>query len=421
MKEENLVEDEIDLREYIDVLIRHWKVILIMPVVAAVVAGVVSFLLPPTYEATALVAAVQLQYVMRFDPKFETLDNEQLPVKAYPALATSDDVLSKVITAAGDILNEDEQQLHILSDMVKAASSADPSLIALKVQSRDPMKAARLANIWADIVVREINALYGQRAKEAQFFEAQMQTAEDNLKNAEEALIAYQANNQTSILNTKIAAMQQSLRNYYDAAQAVQLVIGDANNLVARLRLQPSDAPASLVDDLASLFLAVQSLSTRYQLPIELQVDSAQSFSGKTVGEQISFLEDMVATLSDKVMALEAEAEKLKPQILELQEQRQAAQTEYDRLQRNVDTAQEVYLTIVRKAEESRIAAESEGDEMRLASYAAVPTKPVSPKKALNVAVAGALGLFVAVFGVFAWEYLSSPRPGVEAPQKSNG
>ncbi|MCR4407926.1 MAG: Wzz/FepE/Etk N-terminal domain-containing protein [Anaerolineae bacterium] len=413
------MEDEIDLREYIDVLIRHWKAIVILTVVAAVVSGVVSFLLPPTYEARAMVAAVQPKYVMRFDPRFETL-NKQSPVKAYPALATSDDVLSKLITAAGDILDEDEQQVYTLSRMVEAASSSDPSLIALKVKSRDPMKAARLANIWADIVVREVNDLYGQSEEEAQFFEAQVQTAEANLKSAEEALIAYQAANQTNILDTKIAAMQQSLRAYYDAAQAIQLVLQDANNLVARLRLQPSDAPASLGDDLASLFLAVQSLSTKYQLPIELQVDSAQSFSGKTVGEQISFLEDMISTLSDKVTALEAEAEKLKPQILELQEQQQAAKTEYDRLQRNVDTAQEVYLTIVRKAEESRIAAESEGDEMRLASYAAVPTKPVSPKKALNVAVAGTLGLFVGVFGAFAWEYLSSPRPGVETAQKSN-
>jgi succinoglycan biosynthesis transport protein ExoP len=408
------VEEEIDLREYIDVLIRHWKAIVALAVVAALVAGLVGFLLPPTYEATALVAAVQPKYQMRFDPKFETLNNEESPLKAYPALATSDDVLSKVITAAGDILDEDEQQVHALSLMVEAASSADPSLIALKVRSRDPVKAARLANIWADIVVREINDLYGQSEEEAQFYEAQVQTAETSLKSAEEALIAYQATNQTNILNIKIAAMQQSLRTYYDAGQAIQLVIEDANNLIARLRLQSNDAPASLGDDLASLFLAVQSLSTKYQLPIELQVDSAQSFSGKTVGEQISLLEDMIATLNDKVTALEAEAEELKPQILELQEQQQEAQTENDRLQRDVNTAQEMYLTIVRKAEESRIAAEAEGDEMRLASYAAVPTKPISPKKTLNVAVAGTLGLFVGVFGAFAWEYLRSPREDKE-------
>jgi len=34
------VEDEIDLREYIDVLIRHWKAIVALTVIAAIVAGV---------------------------------------------------------------------------------------------------------------------------------------------------------------------------------------------------------------------------------------------------------------------------------------------------------------------------------------------------------------------------------------------
>ena len=409
------MEDEIDLREYIDVLIRHWKAIVALTVVAALFAGVVSFLLPPTYEATALVAAVQPKYQMRFDPKFETLNNIQLPMKAYPALATSDDVLVKVIADLGDVLEEEDREIHAFSGMVEATNSADPSLIALKVSSRDPVKATRIANTWADVVIQEINNLYGQTDEEAQFFEEQVTTAETNLKSAEDALIAYQATNQTNILNTRIAAMQSSLRAYYDAAQAVQLVTQDAHNLIARLRLQPSDAPASLGDDLTSLFLEVQSLSTKHQLPIELQVTSVQSFSGKTVGEQIQLLEDMVSTLSDKAAALEAEAEKLKPQILDLQEQQQEALTEYERLQLNVSTAKEVYLTVVRKAEESRIAAESEGDEVRLASYAAVPTKPVSPKKKLNVAVAGALGLFVGVFGAFAWEYMSSPRKDEKA------
>lgn len=414
------MEDEIDLREYIDVLIRHWKAIVALTVIAAIVAGVVSFLLPPTYEATALVAAVQPKYQMRFDPKFETLNNTQLPLKAYPALAISDDVLLKVIATLDNVLEEEEREFHVFSKMVEATSGADPSLIALKASSRDPVKAARIANVWADVVVQEINDLYGQTDEEAQFFEEQVTIAEANLKSAEEALIAYQATNQTNILNTRIAALQSSLRAYYDAAQAVQLVIRDAHNLIARLRLQPSDAPASLGDDLASLLLEVQSLSTQQQLPIEFQVTSVQSFSGKTVGEQIQLLEDMVSTLSDKVAALEAEAEKLKPQILGLQEQQQEALTEYERLKRTVDTTKEVYLTVVRKAEEARIAAESGGDEIRLASYAAVPTKPVSPKKKLNVAVAGMLGLFVGVFGVFAWEYLSSPREREEEKVQSN-
>ena len=49
------MEDEIDLREYIAVLIKYWRWIVAASVLAAVVAFVVSSFLPRTYEATASV------------------------------------------------------------------------------------------------------------------------------------------------------------------------------------------------------------------------------------------------------------------------------------------------------------------------------------------------------------------------------
>ena len=46
------VEEEFDLREYVGVLFKHWKLIALVAFLAAFSAGVVSFLTPPTYEAT---------------------------------------------------------------------------------------------------------------------------------------------------------------------------------------------------------------------------------------------------------------------------------------------------------------------------------------------------------------------------------
>jgi uncharacterized protein involved in exopolysaccharide biosynthesis len=62
------MEEEIDLREYVLVLLKYWKWILGTTLAAAMVALVVSFFLPPTYEATALVVVKPPQYVMQFDP-----------------------------------------------------------------------------------------------------------------------------------------------------------------------------------------------------------------------------------------------------------------------------------------------------------------------------------------------------------------
>ncbi len=56
----------------------------------------------------------------------------------------------------------------------------------------------------------------------------------------------------------------------------------------------------------------------------------------------------------------------------------------------------------------------SEGTEVRFASQALPPRKPVSPKKLMNAAVGLALGLMLGVFGAFLFDYV-----GVESDPRS--
>jgi uncharacterized protein involved in exopolysaccharide biosynthesis len=48
--------------------------------------------------------------------------------------------------------------------------------------------------------------------------------------------------------------------------------------------------------------------------------------------------------------------------------------------------------------------------EVRFAVPAVEPKKPVAPKKKLNIAIAGMLGLMVGVFGAFLVEYFERDR-----------
>ena len=141
---------------------------------------------------------------------------------------------------------------------------------------------------------------------------------------------------------------------------------------------------------------------------MQIQITGQEGLSDKTVGEQIALLDSLIATLESKLTALEAEAESLEPDILSLQERLQQVRTEGDRLDLAKSVAEETVMTLSRKVAETRIAAQDETGDVRLASRAAVPDEPVSPRKLLNTAVAGALGLFVGVFGAFAIEYWRS-------------
>ena len=48
---------------------------------------------------------------------------------------------------------------------------------------------------------------------------------------------------------------------------------------------------------------------------------------------------------------------------------------------------------------------QSQNSQVRVASQAVMPRKAVSPRRMMNTAVAGALGLMLSVFGVFAFDF----------------
>jgi uncharacterized protein involved in exopolysaccharide biosynthesis len=215
------LEEEIDLREYIEVLIRQWKWIAALAIVAAVVALVISFLLPPTYEASALVIITRPRYVMRFDVKFETVNNPQQPYKAYPALAMSDDVLMQTMAAMKPPLLEEEQDLTSFRKKLEAVPSSDPSVVELHVKHQDAETAAHIANTWADIFVSGVNELYDATDQDSRFFEDQLVDADAVLVKAEQSLVEFQSRNQAAVLSVQIEALASQLSAYLEAQNAI--------------------------------------------------------------------------------------------------------------------------------------------------------------------------------------------------------
>jgi succinoglycan biosynthesis transport protein ExoP len=417
------MEEEIDLRAYVLVLLKYWKWILGTTVAAAVVALVVSFLLPPTYEATALVIVRQPQYMMQFDPRFETL-TQQPAYKAYPDLARGDEVLEALFAR----LNPRPAEIETLRDLqerVEAKAGTDPSVVRLTVRARDPQEAARIANLWAELFVAHANRVYGASDEELQQLEGQLAQAQAELEAAEQALIEFQARNQASILDARLDSLKSDQAHYLADQRAITYILQDIQALREQLARQPDERPASLADDLTTLFLQIKAFNAQASAPIQLQVNSAESLSNKSIGETMALLDDMAGALEAKSAEIGQRLEELQPQILSLQRQLQEIYTESDRLTRQQDLAKETYTALARKVEETRIAVQGAQSTARLGSRAAVPEKPASPRKLLNTAVAGALGLMLSVFGAFGVEWWRSgteeQRGGGAEEQRGGG
>ena len=394
------MEDEIDLGKYFKVLIRHWKLIIGLAISASVAALVVSSSLPPAYEATALIVVTRLRNQYEFDPRIQT-QFEQQPYKAYPALALTDNLLTRVIAALGDQLKIEERDPAALRERLSAGAGADPSLVRLSVTASEPQQAQTIANLWASLYVTYTSELYQQRSSSAIFFETKAAEAQNRLATAEQALVDYQAKNPLNLVTAQLSSKQAEFGSYLAANRTITLVIQDARSLQQQLAQQNVNSPSSLSDQLSALYMQVDALNAGANVPIQLQLSGAGSLSDRTVAEQTALLGTLIEVLQDKSIEIQQQIKTLEPDILALQKAQQAAQVEFDRLTRERDVAKDTYLTLTRKVNETDLAAQDSGGGVQLASEASLPAEPVSTRKGLNAILGGLLGLVLGVICAF--------------------
>lgn len=414
------MEDEIDLRLYIEILLRHWKWIVGLTVLAAIAGLVISLLQPTIYEATAVVLATQPRYQMQFDPRFEATGQWTPAYKAFPTLATSDGILQAVVDShvPSPEASIDNWRLRGLAGMVRASSGGDPSLVLLKVRSRSPTDAAAIANIWADVLTRAGNELYGGNEREVAFFEERVADAAQELEAAEAAMIEYQGGNVASIISARLSSYQQAQTDYLHAQRTIAYILQDIQGLREQIADQPDNQSTSLADALTALLLQIKAFNAEQSAPLQLQIDSSESFSQATVAEQVSFLDGLVARLRAKSAEIDERLVELGPHVLALQQQAEELGAEVGRLNRARNLASETYMTLARKLEESRIAAQEQDGTLQVGSYAAVPQDPISSRRLLITAVAGMLGLTVGVVGILLIELWRPPRTRASSEER---
>jgi len=417
------MEDEIDLRKYVDVLIRQRKWIVGLAIVSGLAALIVSSLIAPTYEATALVVVTRSRYRLQFDPRIETVTQPQPAYRAYPELALSDDLVLQVMETLGGTLDADERDLESFRERLNAEAGSDPTLVRLAATGTDPKQAQAIVNTWAALYVTYANELYQQQSNSVTFFEAQVAEASQELEKAERALIDFQARNPINVVNVQLTSKLTALTDYLAADRTISLIIQDARSLQQQLAQQSESGLITLADELVALYLQVDALNAQTDVPIQLQIGGSGSLASRTVSEQVAVLDALINALQNKAIEIRREITALEPEILELQEAQQTAQVELDRLTRSRDVAQDTYFTLARKLDEVNVAAQDESGEVRLASQAAVPTDPVIPRKALNTVLGSVLGLMVGIAAAFvidARQSVAEKSPALTRPAQAS-
>ena len=158
---------------------------------------------------------------------------------------------------------------------------------------------------------------------------------------------------------------------------------------------------------------------------------SLSSAVAKVVGTQVSSRNPMREALIIEVAEAEAQMTAARAQQeamgkLIAQEEKKlnelpAKELSLARVMRECELAQQVYIMLRTRYEEVRLTEQMQVSDIFPLDVAIEPEKPVKPRKMLNTAIAGILGIFVGVAAAFVMENADTSMASVEDVEKATG
>ena len=147
-------EYEIDLREIFEMLKKRWLMIVSITLVAATLAGVISFfVLTPQYEtSTTLIVSYRPDQSSLMT--YTELQMSQKLVATYSQIVKSDRIAEAVI----DKLDLDLTAAQ-LNSKVSVSQLGDTEILKITVKDEDPELAALIANTESEVFQKEINEM----------------------------------------------------------------------------------------------------------------------------------------------------------------------------------------------------------------------------------------------------------------------
>jgi uncharacterized protein involved in exopolysaccharide biosynthesis len=202
------MEEEIDLRQYIDVLLRWWWLIALGALLAGAGAFLVSTLMSPTYEAKAGVVMLKSRAELSLGSEIQSVSDESLlaanaggsgivdlnrrRLQSLTGMVTNGAIAQQVADELSDVLDTEERNPSALIGDVRGEVLENSDTIQIIVSHSDPIKAAAIANAWAQAFEIHANAIYGEAAL-APFADIheQVETARAEYEQAQEALVTF--------------------------------------------------------------------------------------------------------------------------------------------------------------------------------------------------------------------------------------
>lgn len=440
--------DTIDLRKLFSLMIEKKTIVIAIIVICTIIATIVAFVLPKSYQSTTLVrvksgSSMSGYAAMAAGFGIDIGRGSSGSPESYIELMKSREVLEPII-AKLDLPDEDKEKLTaegFAKKNLEVTNIKKTDLITIAAYGKTPEEAQMISQGVADNFLALMTKLNKEdNSSVLKFLDERMKIAKEEMETAENKLQAYQQEHKIYAPDAQTKSIIDSLNTYDNSIAQLQAQsegnsaklagvtsqleqqnaslleynvsdntnIGNIRESIVNKRVELVGLQQQFTDEHPDVIKAKEELNS---LEKSLSDEIAKAVNSQSVTlspVQASLLKDKIST-EVQISVNNASLEALKAKQAEAQESiatLSADSVEYMRLSREANITGQVYTSLVQNYEQTRIQEAKDSMDIQIIDAADLPKEdmPAKPNKKIIVAIGFVLGIMIS-FGYTLYNY----------------
>lgn len=434
--------DTIDLKKLFSLMIEKKTIVIAIVVICTVIATIVAFILPKSYQSTTLVrvksggSSMSGYAAMAAGLGIDTGGGSSGSPESYIELMKSREVLEPII-AELDLSDEDKEKLTaegFAKKNLEVTNIKKTDLITIAAYGKTPEEAQMISQGVADNFLALMTKLNKEdNSTTLKFLDERIKIAKEEMETAENKLAAYQQEHKIYAPDEQAKAIIANLNNYDttiaqlqaqsegDSAKLAGVTgqleqqnaslleynvsdntnIGNIRESIVNKRVELVGLQQQFTDEHPDVIKAKEELNS---LEKSLSDEIAKAVNSQSVTlspVQSNLLKDKIST-EVQISVNNASLEALKAKQAEAQDSiatLSADSVEYMRLSREATITGQVYTSLVQNYEQTRIQEAKDSMDIQIIDAANLPKEdmPAKPNKKIIVAIGFVLGIMISI------------------------